>query len=162
MRTAAVVTVSDGVSAGTRRDESGEALASHLEDAGFDVTHRTVVADDAGAIAMTIRGYVDGVNLVLTTGGTGFGPRDVTPEASLQVIEKQAPGLMMLMLSTGMESTPMAALSRGLVGSAGSTLIVNLPGSPKGAIENLDALLPVIPHALDLLVGDTEHRASED
>ena len=162
MKTAAVVTVSDGVSAGTRQDESGEALATQLRDAGFEVSHRTVVPDDAGAIAMTIRGYVDRVDLVLTTGGTGFGPRDVTPEASLQVIEKQAPGLMMLMLSTGMESTPMAALSRGLVGSAGSTLIVNLPGSPKGATENLHALLPVIPHVLDLLEGDTEHRQSED
>lgn len=162
MKTAAVVTVSDGVSAGTRRDESGEALVTHLRDAGFDVAHQTVVPDDAGAIAMTVRGYVDRVNLVVTTGGTGFGPRDVTPEATLQVIEKQAPGLMMLMLSTGMESTPLAALSRGLVGSAGRTLIVNLPGSPKGAIENLAALSAVIPHALDLLEGDTEHRPSAD
>jgi molybdopterin adenylyltransferase len=153
--------VSDGVSAGTRQDESGRALVSHLGDAGFDVTGQTVVADDAAAIAMTIRRYVDEVNLVVTTGGTGFGPRDVTPEATSQVIEKQAPGLMMLMLSTGMKSTPLAALSRGLVGSAGRTLIVNLPGSPKGAIENLDALLGVIGHALDLLEGDTEHRPSE-
>ena len=161
MKTAAVVTVSDGVSAGTRLDESGAALVARLRDAGFDVAHQTVVADDAGAIAMAVRGYVDQVNLVVTTGGTGFGPRDVTPEATLQVIEKQAPGMMMLMLSRGMESTPLAALSRGLVGSAGSTLIVNLPGSPKGAIENLEALLVVVPHALDLLEGHTEHRASE-
>lgn len=162
MKTAAVVTVSDGVSAGTRQDESGEALASRLESAGYEVTHRTVVADDAGAIARTIRGYVDQVNLLVTTGGTGFGPRDVTPEATLQVVEKQAPGMMMLMLSTGMESTPMAALSRGVVGSAGRTLIVNLPGSPKGATENLEALLVVIPHALDLLAGETEHQTSAD
>jgi molybdenum cofactor synthesis domain-containing protein len=120
-----------------------------------------VVPDHAGTIAMTIRQYVDQVNLLVTTGGTGFGPRDVTPEATLQVIEKQAPGLMVLMVSTGMKSTAMAALSRGLVGSAGRTLIVNLPGSPKGAIENLDALLTVIPHALDLLEGDTEHQPPE-
>ena len=162
MHTAAVVTVSDGVSAGTRQDESGEALESHLRDAGFDVAHRTVVADDTTDIATTIRAYVDRVNLVVTTGGTGFGPRDVTPEATLQVVEKQAPGMMILMVSTGIESTPMAALSRGLVGSAGRTLIVNLPGSPRGAIENLDALLGVIPHALDLLEGDTEHRPTQD
>lgn len=157
MPTAALVTVSDGVSAGTREDTSGDALAARLRDAGLDVAHRTVVADDAGAIAMTIRGYVNAVDLILTTGGTGFGPRDVTPEASLQVIERQAPGMVMLMMSRGIESTPMAALSRGLVGSAGRTLIVNLPGSPKGAVENLEALLPVVPHALQLLAGDTEH-----
>lgn len=157
MSTAAVVTVSDGVSAGTREDSSGDALVAMLGDAGFDIAHRTVVADDAGSIAMTIRGYVDKVDLIVTTGGTGFGPRDVTPEASLQVIEREAPGMVMLMMWRGIESTPLAALSRGLVGSAGRTLIANLPGSPKGAVENLEALLPVLPHAIQLLAGDTEH-----
>jgi molybdenum cofactor synthesis domain-containing protein len=157
MRSAAVVTVSDGVSAGTREDTSGEALVAMLTDAGFEIRHRTVVPDDAGHIAMTVRGFVNEVGLIVTTGGTGFGPRDVTPEATSQVIEREAPGMMTLMVTEGLSKTPMAALSRGLVGAAGRTLIVNLPGSPKGATENLAALLPIIPHALELLGGDTEH-----
>jgi molybdenum cofactor synthesis domain-containing protein len=155
MHAAAVVTVSDGVSAGTREDASGEAVVGMLADAGFEIRHRTVVPDDAGHIAMTVRGFVDEVDLIVTTGGTGFGPRDVTPEATSQVIEREAPGMMTLMVMEA--KTPMAALSRGVVGSAGRTLIVNLPGSPKGATENLAALLPIIPHALQLLGGDTEH-----
>jgi molybdenum cofactor synthesis domain-containing protein len=158
-RTAAVVTVSDGVSAGTRQDTSGVLLCEMLESEGFEIAQRLVVADEAGSIAMALRGLVDDVNLVVTTGGTGFGPRDVTPEATIGVIDRQAPGLMMLMMSVGIATTPMAALSRGIIGSAGRTLFVNLPGSPKGASENLRAILEVVPHALDLLEGDTEHTA---
>ena len=157
MRTAAVVTISDGVDAGTRQDSSGAALAEALQQAGFEVTHRRSVPDEIDVIALTLRGLIDEVGLVLTTGGTGFGPRDVTPEATLQVVERQAPGMAMLMLTEGFAKTPMAALSRGVVGSAGSTLFVNLPGSPKGATENLAAILDVVPHALDLLAGHTEH-----
>lgn len=157
MRTAAVVTISDGVDAGTRQDSSGAALAEALQRAGFEVTHRRSVPDEIDVIALTLRGLIDEVGLVLTTGGTGFGPRDVTPEATLQVVERQAPGMAMLMLTEGFAKTPMAALSRGVVGSAGSTLFVNLPGSPKGATENLAAILEVVPHALDLLAGHTEH-----
>lgn len=154
---AAVVTVSDGVDAGTRVDRSGEALAERLEREGFAVRHRAVVPDDADRVTTELRRLVGMVGLVVTTGGTGFGPRDVTPEATAAMVERPAPGMMTLMLTEGISKTPMAALSRGVVGSTGPTLIVNLPGSPRGAIENLEALLPVIPHALRLLAGDTEH-----
>lgn len=159
MRTAALITVSDGVNAGTRQDSSGDALASLLDDAGFQVTSRLVVPDEVAEILVAIRRHVDEVELVVTTGGTGFGPRDVTPEATREVIDREAPGLATLMMVKGFESTPMAALSRGVVGAAGSTLIVNLPGSPRGATENLASILGVIPHALDLLAGDTEHQS---
>lgn len=155
--TAAVLTVSDGVSYGTRQDASGEALAQLLSEQGFRVVARRVVPDEIDRIAPEIVDLASIARLVVTTGGTGFGPRDVTPEATRQVIEREAAGMAFLMIKTGLEVTPMAALSRGIVGSVGSALVVNLPGSPQGAIENLGALLPVIPHALQLLAGDTEH-----
>lgn len=159
MRTAALITVSDGVNAGTRQDSSGDALAELLTDAGFEVTSRMVVPDEVTDIVFAVRRHVDQVELVVTTGGTGFGPRDVTPEATREVIDREAPGLATLMMVRGIESTPMAALSRGIVGSSGRTLIVNLPGSPRGATENLESILEVVPHALDLLAGDTEHTS---
>ena len=152
-----VITVSDGVDAGAREDLSGDALQEALTAAGYEVG-RTVVPDEESAIVSAIHSASGDARLVVTTGGTGFGPRDVTPEATGLVLERDAPGLAHLMMARGLEQTPMAALSRARAGSMGTTLVINLPGSTKGAIEGLEAVIGVIPHALDLLAGDTEHR----
>jgi molybdopterin adenylyltransferase len=157
-RNAVVVTVSDGVARGVREDASGRAIAALLQSSGFVVTGREVVPDEPDQIGSLLRRLRDqDVPLVVTTGGTGLGPRDVTPEATRATIDREAPGLAEEMRAAGRGSTPFAALSRGVAGVAGSTLIVNLPGSEKGAVESLAAILPVLPHALDLLAGDTVH-----
>jgi molybdopterin adenylyltransferase len=153
---ALVITVSDGVSAGIRADSSGDAVEKALVRSGFKVD-RTVVADDREEIAAAIGEAQGSYRLVVTTGGTGFGPRDVTPEATMAVLDREAPGLTHLMLARGLESTPMAALSRARAGSVGRMLVINLPGSPKGAEESLEAILAVVPHALELLAGETGH-----
>jgi molybdenum cofactor synthesis domain-containing protein len=155
--TAHVLTVSDGVSAGLRLDSSGDALSRALSDAGYEVT-RNVVPDEEKAIVSALHDAAAVSRLVLTTGGTGLGARDVTPEATALVLDREAPGLTHLMMSKGLESTSMAALSRARAGAVGSTLVINLPGSTNGAMESLEAVIGLIPHALDLLAGDTEHR----
>ncbi|HEY6608553.1 MAG TPA: bifunctional molybdenum cofactor biosynthesis protein MoaC/MoaB [Candidatus Limnocylindria bacterium] len=152
---AVVVTCSNRSAAGEREDSSGPGLVTALRDAGFDVASQAiVVADDEALIAALLARLADaGHRLIVTTGGTGLTPTDVTPAATRRVIDREAPGLAELMRAAGIASTPMAALSRGIAGTRGSTLIVNLPGSPRGAGESLDALLPVLRHALEQLAG---------
>jgi molybdopterin adenylyltransferase len=159
-RSAAVVTVSDGVSSGHREDASGAAVADLLAEHGWDVVRREVVPDERSRIAALLAALADetAVAVVAVTGGTGFGPRDVTPEATEDVCHRAAPGLAEAMRAAGRASTPMADLSRGVCVIRGSTLIVDLPGSPRGATESLAAIIGLLPHAADLLAGDTAHR----
>jgi len=159
-RRAAVVTSSDGVASGNREDGSGDAVTAQLTGAGFGVVVRAVTFDDRDAIAATLRELCDdgGLALIAITGGTGFGPRDVTPEATRDVIDREAPGLAEAMRASGRAATPMADLSRGVCGVRGDTLIIDLPGSPRGATESLAAILELLPHALDLLAGDTQRH----
>lgn len=157
---AAVLTVSDGVSAGSREDSSGEVASAALRDMGFEVVLREVVADDETAIAGRIRAWAEAgaVDLVVSTGGTGMGPRDVTPEAVRPILDRELPGYGELLRADGLRHTKMAVLSRSFAGSVGRVLIVCLPGSPKAVQQGLDVLAPTLPHALDLLEGKTKHR----
>ena len=153
---ALVITVSDGVAAGTRQDESGVALADRLARAGFRVD-RIAVADDRAAIERALRDGVIEHTLVISTGGTGLTPRDVTPQATHAVIDYEVPGLAEAIRAAGRAKTPMADLSRGVVGVIGSSLIVNTPGSPKAALESLAAIEPTLAHALETLAGPFDH-----
>jgi len=156
---AAVLTVSDGVHSGEREDASGDLLEGLLREDGFDVVRR-VVPDERETIAVAIAELSDDSLLVLTTGGTGFAPRDVTPEATASVIEREAPGIAEAIRSDALERTPHALLSRGLAGLRGATLVVNLPGSPGGCRDGFAVLQPALRHGLELATGDrsTAHR----
>ena len=152
---ARVITCSDGVSSGHREDRSGPVVREMLQKSGYDVDPVVVVPDDCDAIATAIEnGTSDGARLVVTTGGTGIAPRDVTPEATMRVCERIIPGFGELMRSASLPKTPMASLSRAQAATRGSALVVNLPGSVNGAKENLQAVLHLIPHALELLTGE--------
>ncbi len=152
---AKVLTVSDGVVAGTREDASGAALVALLGEHGFDVVDHTVVADGAESVAAALAALTDGfAGLVVSTGGTGFAPRDQTPEGTRAVIEREAPGLAEAMRLV----SPLGRLSRGIVGVRGQAVVCNTPGSPKGCVEQLTAILDVLPHALRLLADTpTQH-----
>lgn len=156
---AAVVTISDTAHAGTRTDRSGPAVVARLEDAGYSIAARIVVPDVREEIARHLLDLASQLNagVIFTTGGTGITPRDITPEATRDVIEKEIPGFGELMRARGLASTPNAVLSRAVSGIRGGVLIVNLPGSTRGAVESLDAILGLVPHVLDLINGRTGH-----
>lgn len=164
MRRVGILTVSDRAAAGTYEDQSGPLAAEIITtQTGWAVVEQAVVADDASAIAARLIAWTDaGLDLVLTSGGTGFAPRDVTPEATRQVIQRETPGLAEALRAESLKVTRHAMLSRAVAGIRERTLIINLPGNPKAVRENLDVLLPVLPHALDLLSeqpeSDQDHR----
>ena len=158
MLTVGILTTSDMGARGERRDSSGHIIEAMITDAGFRVEIRKIVPDDHDSIVEILRLWSEQVNLILTTGGTGFGPRDITPEATLAVLERQAPGLTEYMRSGTAGKTTFSYLSRAVAGTRGSCLIVNLPGRPEGVRECLELLLPLLPHAIETLQGPTQQH----
>ena len=156
---AAVITASDACSRGERADDSGAALVELLSGIGAEVVETRILSDDLEPLVQTLQAFArrDDVNLIVTTGGTGLGPRDNTPEATLQVIEREVPGIAEAIRAESLKVTKMAMISRGVAGVASGTLIVNLPGSPKAVRESFAVIKPVLAHAVDLLAGKTRH-----
>ena len=159
---AGILTLSDKGARGERVDTSGAAIRELLAGIGGEVRRYEVLPDDGDGIKATLRAWADpgDLDVIVTTGGTGLGPRDVTPDATLAVIDYQVPGMAEAMRAEGLRHTPMAMLSRAVCGVRGRTLIINLPGSEKGVRENLTVLLPALPHAIETLRGNTEHGRS--
>jgi len=159
---AGILTISDKGAKGLREDESGKAVLRLIEDHGFEVVNREIVPDDRQQIADTLVRWVDrdGLPLIVTSGGTGLSPTDVTPQAMEEVIEYQVPGMAEAMRAASLKKTPHAMISRAMVGVRKSSLIINLPGSPRGAEENLSVVLPALNHGLSKLAGDTTECAT--